>query len=223
MSTKSKKIVAEAMIAAALGLSALGLGAGVANAKPHGPGIPWIPGPGHGDWEDGGDGGRGLVRPGIRAVPGADPGVRQCYRSVGVRHRHRVHLAADRAADPRWRPRRTPASDGGGDPPSSRKRGRRRHCRNLPRRLYGQDRHTAHPNRHSTAHQCLRTSDVIIEVQILRRGLNVGCSRSAAARCRDVGASLPPYSETTRQLADAHPLKPLANELFQMFSRNLRR
>jgi len=58
MSTKSKKIVAEAMIAAALGLSAFGLGAGVANAKPHGPGIPWIPGPGpgHGDWEDGGDG-----------------------------------------------------------------------------------------------------------------------------------------------------------------------
>ena len=35
MSTKLKKIVAEAMIAVALSFSALGLGAGVANAKPH--------------------------------------------------------------------------------------------------------------------------------------------------------------------------------------------
>ena len=48
-----KRIVAGAMIAATLGFSALGLGAGVANAKPHGPGGPWIPGPGHGHWVDG--------------------------------------------------------------------------------------------------------------------------------------------------------------------------
>ena len=43
----------------------------------------------------------GLVRPGIRAVPRADPGVRQRYRSVGVRHRHRVHLAAAALSTPR--------------------------------------------------------------------------------------------------------------------------
>jgi hypothetical protein len=49
-----KKIVAEVMIACALALTALGVGAGVASAKPHGPDIPWIPGPGHGwDWKPG--------------------------------------------------------------------------------------------------------------------------------------------------------------------------
>ncbi len=49
MSRKSNKIVAEAMIAVALSFSALGLGAGSAQADPGwGPNIPWIPGPG--DW-----------------------------------------------------------------------------------------------------------------------------------------------------------------------------
>ena len=49
MSMKSKKIVAEAMIAVALSFSALGFGAGSAQADPGwGPDIPWIPGPG--DW-----------------------------------------------------------------------------------------------------------------------------------------------------------------------------
>ena len=49
MSMKPKKIVAEAMIAVALSFSALGLGAGTAEADPGwGPNIPWIPGPG--DW-----------------------------------------------------------------------------------------------------------------------------------------------------------------------------
>ncbi len=49
MSMNSKKIAAEVMIAVALCLSVLGLGAGSAQADPgRGPDIPWIPGPG--DW-----------------------------------------------------------------------------------------------------------------------------------------------------------------------------
>jgi len=53
-----KKIVAAAAVSGALGFSALGLGAGVANAQPHWPNPP---GPGHGhghgeDWGDWGDG-----------------------------------------------------------------------------------------------------------------------------------------------------------------------
>src|SRR5262249_54215888 len=64
---KFKKLLAEAMIVGALGFSSLGAGGGIANAKPHWPGIPWIPGPGHvggwhpgkwldvGDWVDVGD------------------------------------------------------------------------------------------------------------------------------------------------------------------------
>src|SRR3954466_1718501 len=45
-----KKIVAVAATSVVVGLNALGLGSGVAEAKPHGPHIPWIPGPGHGNW-----------------------------------------------------------------------------------------------------------------------------------------------------------------------------
>jgi hypothetical protein len=53
-----KRIVAEATIAGALGFTALGLGAGVANAAPVSPdiaGIPWQQDEGHGDHGDGGD------------------------------------------------------------------------------------------------------------------------------------------------------------------------
>jgi hypothetical protein len=68
-----KKIVAQATVAGALGFAALGLGAGVANADPPPPYIPWQPGhegPGYGhdgydgawqdrghdgNWRDGGD------------------------------------------------------------------------------------------------------------------------------------------------------------------------
>jgi hypothetical protein len=56
MSKNLKKLVAEAVIAGVLSLTALQLGVGVADAKPHGPDIPWIPGPGHGrgwDWGPG--------------------------------------------------------------------------------------------------------------------------------------------------------------------------
>jgi hypothetical protein len=49
-----KKIVAEATIAGTLGFSALGLGAGVANAYPPSPdnipSIPWQQDDGHGGW-----------------------------------------------------------------------------------------------------------------------------------------------------------------------------
>jgi hypothetical protein len=45
----SKKIAAAVAIVASLGLGAIGLGAGTAQADPGwGPNIPWIPGPG--DW-----------------------------------------------------------------------------------------------------------------------------------------------------------------------------
>jgi hypothetical protein len=51
---KFKKLLAGAMIVGALGFSSLGAGGGIANAKPHGPGIPWIPGPGYvGNWHPG--------------------------------------------------------------------------------------------------------------------------------------------------------------------------
>jgi hypothetical protein len=58
-----KTIVAEAAVAGALGFTALGLGAGVANAAPPSPvaaGIPWQQDEGHGDhgdwnWGDHGD------------------------------------------------------------------------------------------------------------------------------------------------------------------------
>lgn len=43
-----KKIFVTVAAAAMVGFAALGPGAGVAAAKPHGPHIPWIPGPGHG-------------------------------------------------------------------------------------------------------------------------------------------------------------------------------
>ena len=57
---KLMKILAEATIASALGLTTFGLGAGVANANPPSPvvaGIPWQQDRGHGDHGDGGDGG----------------------------------------------------------------------------------------------------------------------------------------------------------------------
>lgn len=51
-----KTIAAEATIAGALGLTALGMGAGVANAAPPSPvtsGTPWAQDkPHHGDWDD---------------------------------------------------------------------------------------------------------------------------------------------------------------------------
>ena len=44
---KLKKLAAQTAMAGALGAAALGLGAGLAQADPHGPpGPPWIPGPG---------------------------------------------------------------------------------------------------------------------------------------------------------------------------------
>jgi hypothetical protein len=73
---KLMRILAEAAIVGALGLTAIGLGAGVANANPPSPGVAGIPLPqdkphgNHdgdgGDWGDGGDGGRG----GNWGVPG---------------------------------------------------------------------------------------------------------------------------------------------------------
>jgi hypothetical protein len=57
---KLMKILADAIIAGALGFTAFGLGAGVANASPPSPvvaGIPWQQDRGHGDHGDGGDGG----------------------------------------------------------------------------------------------------------------------------------------------------------------------
>jgi len=45
-----KKIVAVAATSLMVGFAGLGLGAGVADAKPHGPKIPGIPGPGKGHW-----------------------------------------------------------------------------------------------------------------------------------------------------------------------------
>ncbi len=74
MTTKPMKIVAEAMVAVALGCSALGLGAGVANAKPHWPGIPGPPGPGHGDWVDWNGPGWG---------PGWGPEIQACVTATG--------------------------------------------------------------------------------------------------------------------------------------------
>jgi hypothetical protein len=60
-----KKTVAAATIAAALSFFALGLGAGVADAKPH---PPHPPGPGGGNWEDQGNyWGPGWYAPGISA------------------------------------------------------------------------------------------------------------------------------------------------------------
>ena len=47
-------------------------------------------------------------------------------------------------------------------------------------------------------------------ISILRRGLNVGCSRSAATAAVATLDHPHSYSETTRQLADAHPLKPFS-------------
>ena len=85
MSMKSKKIVAEAMIAVALSFSALGLGAGVANAK-----VSTSTGSRLGRLGRRGRSGKlgpGVVRP-------RDQRVHQRHRSVGLRHRHRVHLAA---------------------------------------------------------------------------------------------------------------------------------
>ena len=44
---KTKKFAAQAAFAGTVGAAALGLGAGLAQADPHGPpGPPWIPGPG---------------------------------------------------------------------------------------------------------------------------------------------------------------------------------
>lgn len=49
-----KKTAGTALIAGALGLGSLGLGAGSAQADP-GPHIPWVPGPGWVDWHGGGN------------------------------------------------------------------------------------------------------------------------------------------------------------------------
>ncbi|WP_135457315.1 hypothetical protein [Mycobacterium sp. DL99] len=49
-----KKVAGTVMIAGALGLGSLGLGAGTAQADPGwGPNIPWVPGPGWVDWNPG--------------------------------------------------------------------------------------------------------------------------------------------------------------------------
>ncbi len=60
---KLKKFVAVAATTGMVGFTALGLGAGVADARPHGPNIPWMPGPGHGNWGPnwGGGGPNGAV------------------------------------------------------------------------------------------------------------------------------------------------------------------
>ena len=75
-----KTIAAGATIAGALGLTALGMGLGVANAAPPSPvtsGTPWPQdkphgdGHGHGDWHGGGGGlGRGALARRARVVPG---------------------------------------------------------------------------------------------------------------------------------------------------------
>jgi hypothetical protein len=74
-----KKIVAAIVMAGTLGFSVFGLGAGVANAKPHVPGPPGPPGPGHGhggDWYDGDGYGPG---------PGYGPnwGIDACMSATG--------------------------------------------------------------------------------------------------------------------------------------------
>jgi hypothetical protein len=56
-----KKTIAAVTIAGALSFSALGLGAGVADAKPH---PPHPPGPGWEDWGDQGNWGPGWYGPG---------------------------------------------------------------------------------------------------------------------------------------------------------------
>lgn len=78
MKMNLKKIFAEAMIAVALSFSALGLGAGVANAKPH---PPHPPGPGWGDWGDEGD--QGNWGPGWYGPGWYGPGINACISATG--------------------------------------------------------------------------------------------------------------------------------------------